>query len=119
MDAGASAALIPFTAVHELMHLGGIADEGAANIAAWERCLAAGGPFADSARLWALRYALGQLNRADEGAWRRVRGNMKDPLMRVFQDCGGEALSRSRFVLIPGLARASGDYGDLTGWLLK
>ena len=119
VDAGVSPALIPFTAVHELMHLGGIADEGAANIAAWERCLAEGGPFADSARLWALRYALGQLNRADEAAWRRVRGNMKDPLTRVFQACGGEVMPRNRFTLVPSFARIGGDYGDLTGWLAK
>ena len=119
VDAEGCPALIPFTAVHELMHLGGIAGEGAANIAAWERCLAAGGAFADSARLWALRYALGQLNRSDEAAWRRVRGNMKDPLARVFQDCGSEVMPRNRFTLVPGFARIGGDYGDLTGWLLQ
>ena len=119
VDPTAPAPLIPFTAVHELMHLGGIADEGAANIAAWERCTAFGGPFADSARLWALRYALGRLNRADEAAWRRVRGNMKDPLTRVFQACGGEVMPRNRFTLVPSFARIGGDYGDLTGWLAK
>ena len=118
-DAGVCEALLPFTAVHELMHLAGIADEGAANIAAWERCTAFGGPFADSARLWALRYALGRLNMADPDAWRRVRGKMKDPLARVFRDCGGEALPRDRFGLIPGLARTAGDYADLVGWLAR
>ena len=119
VDAGAPRALVPFTAVHELTHLAGVADEGSANIAAWERCLRAGDPFADSARLWALRYAMGQLSQADPDAWRRVRANMKDPLARVFSDCGGEVLPRGRFSLVPGFARIGGDYGDLTGWLVK
>ena len=120
VDALAPEPLIPFTAVHELMHVSGIADEGAANIAAWERCLAAGGPFADSARLWALRYALGQLYRVDPAAWQRVRGNMKDPLARVFRDCGGEASPRGGLLsIVPGFARASGDYGDLAAWLAR
>jgi len=90
-DATVSAPLIPFTAVHELMHLSGIADEGAANIAAWERCIAAGGPFADSARLWALRYAMGLLRREDEAVWRFMRQKMKGALLRTFLECGGEA----------------------------
>jgi hypothetical protein len=44
---------------------------------------------------------------------------MKDPLARVFSDCGGEVLPRGRFSLVPGFARIGGDYGDLTGWLVK
>ena len=91
VDAGEPAPLLPFTAVHELSHLSGIADEGAANVAAWNRCLAAGGAFADSARLWALRYAMGLLRREDEAAWLRASKNMKDALLRVYRDCGGEA----------------------------
>ena len=43
VDADAPAALVPFTAVHELIHLSGVADEGAANALAWEMCVAAGG----------------------------------------------------------------------------
>ena len=119
VNADAPAPLVPFTAVHELMHLSGVADEGAANIAAWERCVAASETFANSARLWALRYALGLLNRADPEAWRRVRGQMKGPLSRVFADCGGEACPRGRCALLPGLARACGDYADLAGWLAQ
>lgn len=91
-DATAPAALVPFTAVHELMHLAGIADEGAANIAAWDRCAAAGGAFADSARLWALRYALGMLRERDNAAWQAVRNSMKDPLAQVFREIGGEIM---------------------------
>ena len=117
-DATAPAPLIPFTAVHELMHLSGIADEGAANIAAWDRCLAAGGAFADSARLWALRYAMGLLYRVDEEAWQRARDKMKDPLARVYMDCGGEALAGApRASRFPRLSLQRGDYAALARWL--
>lgn len=91
VSADAPAPLIPFTAVHELMHLRGIAGEGAANVAAWEKCLAAGGPFADSARLWALRYAMGLLRREDPAAWGEMAAKMEGPLLQTFLDCGGEA----------------------------
>ena len=90
-DAAEPAPLIPFTAVHELMHLGGVADEGAANVAAWDRCLDAGGPFADSARLWALRYAMGLLRQRDGDAWAKTSKNMNDALKRVYMACGGDA----------------------------
>ena len=60
-------AALPFTAVHEQMHLQGIAGEGAANIAAWEACMELGGGYAASARLWALRYAMGELRKTDQG----------------------------------------------------
>lgn len=119
-DAGAPAPLVPFTAVHELEHLSGVADEGAANIAAWEKCLSAGGAFADSARLWALRYAMGLLRRADEAAWRRVGAKMKDALTRVFQMCGGEATPVAANA--PGLHMLSvscGDYAALAGYLAR
>lgn len=121
VDATVPAPLVPFTAVHELMHLTGIADEGAANIAAWEKCMAAGGPFADSARLWALRYAMGLLRRADERAWQRARDKMKDPLARVYSDCGGEAsVRRNRGAFgLPGLSILRGDYAALVGWLAE
>ena len=91
VSADAPAPLLPFTAVHELMHLRGIAGEGAANVSAWERCLAAGGPFADSARLWALRYAMGLLSREDPAAWGEMAKKMEGPLLQTFLDCGGEA----------------------------
>ena len=117
-DATVPAPLIPFTAVHELMHLDGVADEGAANIAAWNRCLEAGGGFADSARLWALRYAMGLLYRVDEEAWACARGKMKDPLARVYMDCGGEALAGApRASRFPRLSLQRGDYAALARWL--
>jgi len=108
VDPGMPAPLLPFTAVHELMHLTGIADEGAANLAAWERCLSAGGPFADSARLWALRYAMGQLLQQDEDAWLAARRRMGDGLLETFIRCGGEARAAS-----PRFSLTTGDYGAL------
>ena len=56
-DDTAPAAGQPFTAVHELMHMGGVADEGQANIHAYIACQRYGGAFAYSADLWALKYA--------------------------------------------------------------
>ena len=112
VDPGMPAPLLPFTAVHELMHLSGIADEGAANLAAWEKCLDAGGPFADSARLWALRYAMGQLCQRDDGAWQAARRRMGDGLLETFIQCGGEAEAAA-----PRFSLATGDYGALA-WSL-
>ena len=106
VDVSAPAALLPFTAVHELMHLCGVADEGAANIAAWQRCMAAGGAFADSARLWALRYAMGMLKSADGGAERRARGMMSEALGTLYRASGGN--------IAPG---RPGSYGTLVHWL--
>lgn len=117
VDAAAPRALIPFTAVHELMHLTGVADEGAANIAAWQRCMEAGGPFADSARLWALRYASGILRRDDPDAWARLRDSMKDPLAQVFVQCGGEITPSGKALALPGFSRIHGDYAALAYWL--
>ena len=97
VDAGTPASLLPFTAVHELTHLAGIADEGAANIEAWRRCMAAGGAFADSARLWTLRYAMGMLARADAPAHLRMSAKMKDPLSQVFDQVNGEAETRNGY----------------------
>ena len=108
------APLVPFTAVHELMHLTGIADEGTANVAAWERCMAAGGPFADSARLWALRYAMGLLHHTDPTAWQSIQNKMNGALLRTFLDCGGEAES----VTPRRLSFTRGNYAALTGYLV-
>lgn len=118
VDASAPAPLIPFTAVHELTHLTGVADEGATNIVAWKRCLSAGGPFADSARLWALRYALGLLRREDEIAWRRVSAKMEGALTRVFRECGGE-IDPDQAPAPAGLRLSRGDYADLAGYLAE
>ena len=113
VDVGAPAPLLPFTAVHELMHLSGIADEGAANVAAWDRCMAAGSPFADSARLWALRYAMGQLHDSDPAAWSAAQNKMKAALLRTFLDCGAEAKDHTPRLL----SVTRGDYAALTGYL--
>lgn len=120
VDATAPAPLIPFTAVHELTHLSGIADEGAANIAAWEHCIDAGGAFADSARLWALRYAMGILHEADTDAWQAAYTKMKDPLPQVYQQIGGDIVASRR--RLPGaafLARMRGDYAALVGYIIE
>ena len=110
VDGGASPALIPFTAVHELTHIAGVADEGAANIAAWRRCMAAGGTFADSARLWALRYALGMLATADDAGCARAFARMDPELAALWPSLGG--------VLPPPQgARLCGSYHDLVRWL--
>ena len=118
VDADAPVSLVPFTAVHELMHLTGIADEGAANIAAWNRCLDTGGAFADSARLWALRYAMGMLRRRDEAAWGQAWAKMEGALMRAFQEAGGEA-SPAGYPLskTPWLSPGCGDYTALVSRL--
>lgn len=108
-DAAEPAPLIPFTAVHELMHLAGVADEGAANVAAWGRCMDAGGPFADSARLWALRYAMGPLRLRDGDAWLQAAQKMNDALKRVYMACGGDAgPARPDYALL-----IQGDYAAL------
>lgn len=112
VDADTPAPLLPFTAVHELMHLDGVAGEGAANVAAWERCLDAGGAFADSARLWALRYAMGLLQGADPDAWRQMGAKMEGPLRRTFLQCGGEADPAAG-----PRASARGDYAALAAYL--
>lgn len=113
VDVEAPAPLLPFTAVHELTHLSGIADEGAANVAAWDLCMAVGGPFADSARLWALRYAMGQLHHSDPAAWSAVQNKMKAALLRTFLDCGAEAEGNGPRLL----SVIRGDYAALTGYL--
>lgn len=83
VDGGADPAYIPFTCVHELQHLRGIADEGAANLAAYRACLEYGGMFADSARIWALRAALSLLERSDPAAAQRLYNRMDAALARL------------------------------------
>lgn len=61
VDVTRSDASLPFTAAHELAHMLGIGSETEANIAAYEACVASGGAFAYSARLWALKYAMCRL----------------------------------------------------------
>lgn len=111
VDAAAPAPLIPFTAVHELIHLTGVADEGEANLEAWRRCIAFGGAFADSARLWALRYATGLLRERDEAAWRRTKDDMAGATERLFRACGGEIAAADPSIL------SLGDYASLAARL--
>ena len=97
-DPTAPAAGQPFTAVHELMHMGGVADEGQANICAYIACQRYGGIFAASADLWALKYAMDALRPLDADAWSArlaaLDGAARDgffrPWRRLFRvACGG------------------------------
>ena len=81
----AAPAALPFTIVHEKMHLRGIADEGEANIAAYRECRAAGGEAADSADLWALGYGLRILKRKDAAAFARIDAQMQPHLRRALR----------------------------------
>ena len=81
----AAPAALPFTIVHEKMHLRGIADEGEANIAAFRECRAAGGEAADSADLWALGYGLRILKRKDAAAFARIDAQMQPHLRRALR----------------------------------
>ena len=77
-----------------------------------------GGAFADSARLWALRYALGLLRLRDEAAWQRTRAKMEGALLRVFHQINGEALPAAGPIPgVPGLTLSPGDYAALAGYL--
>ena len=81
----AAPAALPFTIVHEKMHLRGIADEGEANIAAFRECRAAGGEAADSADLWALGYGLRVLKREDASGCARIDARMQPHLRRAMR----------------------------------
>ena len=118
IDPTAPAALIPFTAVHELMHLRGIADEGEANIAAWRRCDAAGGVFAASARLWALKYALGELEQLDPAACLRVMDRTSGALRSLYRPIPAVTPSPfGRLCSALGIGRAAASYSRLAVWL--
>ena len=83
-------AAVPFVALHEHMHTLGHADEGAANLAAWDECLRRGGVYADSARLWALKDSLALLRRMDCDAWSACRAELPPQLDRLIIQLGGE-----------------------------
>lgn len=121
VDGGASPAALIFTGCHELMHLKGIADEGWANIAAWTACRRAGGVAAESADLWALRYAMSALRAADGAAWRACAAQMDDRLFEVFDGMNGFAgLVRREpgaVAAMAGIGGASVRYDALVGWL--
>ncbi len=80
---------LPFIAMHERMHLLGYASEGAANIAAWQACMDAGGAWADSAALWALRCTLGRLREMDSARHASLMQSMNDKTYAAFLRCGG------------------------------
>ena len=119
LDPRAADACAPFTAVHEQMHLAGIADEGAANIAAWEVCMARGGDWADSARLWALRCALAMLSRMDETAFHRAMDRMSPALRGLFAGLGAVETAPNIVARLLGIARQTSDYDDLVSWLIR
>lgn len=90
---------LPFVAVHESMHLQGIADEGAANIAAWQDCMDRGGAYAWSARIWGLRYIMGTLLHRNPGQYAHCINRMNPQTFQLYQECGGAyvPLQRSQF----------------------
>lgn len=110
VDPAAPPALMPFTRVHELMHLRGIADEGAANIAAYEACMRAGGAWARSAQLWALRYALQRLFEAAPDA----ASAYPAPEAPV-----GSSPSPTLPARLLGIDRQTTDYAALADWLAR
>lgn len=83
------ASALPFVAVHESMHLRGHAGEGAANIAAWHECMARGGAYAASANLWALRYAMGILQREAMPLHDAALSAMDADTLHLYRECGG------------------------------
>lgn len=99
VDATRSPVAVPFTAAHELAHMMGIADEGEANLVAYENCVSYGGAFAYSARLWALRYALSRVENPGE-------------VVRAL-----DAAIRSDLSAIPSVTGVDGDYGDVVDML--
>lgn len=111
-DPGAPPGSLPFTCVHELMHLKGIADEGQANIAAYRLCVEKGGMYADSARLWALRCALGELDDAARARVTRRASRRLRPLLMV-----SEVREPSGLFRLLGIGRQTADYDALLGWL--
>lgn len=114
----------PFTAVHELMHLGGVADEGQANIYAYKACLRAGGAFAHSARLWALKYAMAALREVDAAAWNACAARLEPSVRADFVAIGGFALPATGdrgvatvFLRLGGIEEQAGNYDALARWL--
>jgi len=115
------AAALPFTAVHELMHLKCIADEGAANNAAWEACRNAGGPFFVSAKLWVLKYALEMLDNGPSAA-ETLYSRMNPGLYEAFCSMNGPAPSKGRgadfFLSALGLSRKVSSYPEVVARIL-
>lgn len=87
---------VPFVAVHEHMHLTGIANEGAANIAAWRECMDLGGAYAESARIWGLRYIMGKLMQQSPASYARCINQMSPRTRLLYTACGGAYLPLER-----------------------
>ena len=113
----------PFVAVHEAMHARGYAGEGAANIAAWEACLSRGGLYADSARLWALRYTMEAVQACDPSAGIRMLDRMSPTTRAAWRAVGGGRSSRpvsrgaQAVFSALGVGDAAGDYEILAVYL--
>lgn len=114
---------LPFVAVHEHMHLEGHACEGSANIAAWHNCMERGGAYADSARLWALRYAMGMLRRISPPFYDENLLRMNSNTLRHYQEAGGAYSSAplpallSRIYGMLGIEASMRDYEILAPYL--
>lgn len=114
---------LPFVAVHERMHARGIAGEGAANVAAWEDCMARGGLYADSARVWALKYSMDALYDADPSAYATCRAHMSESTAAHYRAIGGGARrqtvnpgAQAAFAAL-GVGEAAADYEILALYL--
>lgn len=84
VNADAPACALGFTACHELAHSKGIADEALANAEAFEHCVSYGGAFEYSAKLWALKYTVEELN--DEKPLIALNREILADLMRLGVD---------------------------------
>lgn len=117
------AASLPFVAVHEDMHLHGHAGEGAANIAAWEKCMSLGGAYADSARIWTLRYGMGMLRREAPELYDGCLVRMDENVLWHYRAAGGaytpEAPGKflSFFCRLLGVGAQMQDYEILAPYL--
>ena len=114
----------PFTAVHELMHMGGVADEGQANIYAYVACQQAGGAFAYSSDLWALQYAMAALGELDGAAWNDCLSRLSESVRADFFAIGGGAPPSAAnggaveaFLRLGGISEKTANYGALAVWL--
>ena len=117
-DATAPAAGQPFTAVHELMHMGGVADEGQANIHAYIACQRYGGAFSCSADLWALKYAAEALLALDAEACAACLSALDAAARRDLSALGLSAAEPAAPALFSSaIAEKTGDYGALAAWL--
>lgn len=115
-----AAAAMPFVACHELMHRLGVADEGQANIAAWQSCMSHGGEAANSARLWALRCAMTMLHETNESAWRACIQSMHAPVANAFQSLNGfsPTFNAQPASLLGMFLPSAANYDALVSWLV-